>query len=61
MACLALQAKVKEQVQQINKIGVIAVKIGIDREVRKNRKVRDFVSIQSVICIRTFAVLFSVY
>lgn len=61
VACLALQAKVKDQVEQLHKIGVIAMKIGIDREVRKNRKVQDFVSIQSVIYILTFAVLFSVH
>ena len=55
---LSSQAKVRDQVERLNKIGVITMKIGINREVRKNWKVRDFVSIRSVIYICSFAVLF---
>ena len=43
VACLALKAIMKEQVEQSNKIGVAAMAIGIDEEAGKNRKVRDCV------------------
>ena len=39
VACLALKAIMKEQVEQLNKIGDAAMAIGIDKEVGKNRKV----------------------
>ena len=39
VACLALKAIMKEQVEQLNKTRVTAMAIGIDEEVGKNRKV----------------------
>ena len=63
VACLALQAKVKEQVEQLNKIGVIAMKIGIDREVRKNGKCKILCQYglwyYSYICCSVFSILTS--
>ena len=38
VACLALKAIMKDQVEQLSKIGVAATAMGIDW---KNRKVRD--------------------
>ena len=39
VACLALEALMKYQVKQLNKIGVPATAIGIDKEAEKNQKV----------------------
>ena len=41
--CLALEATMKYQVQQLNKIGVAAMTTGSDEEAEKNGKVRDCV------------------
>ena len=41
VVCLALEAIMKYQVKQLNKIGVPATAMGIDEEAEKKRKVRD--------------------
>ena len=43
MACLALKAIMKDQVEQLNTIRVAATAIGLDLEAEKNRKKRDCV------------------
>jgi len=43
LVCLALVATMKDQVEQLNKIGVAAMVVGIEEEAVKNRKVRDCV------------------
>ena len=43
VACLALKATMKDQVEQLNRIGVTATAMGIDEEAEKNWKVRDCV------------------
>ena len=43
VACLALEAIMKYQVEQLNEIRVPAMAIGIDEEAKTNRKVRDCV------------------
>ena len=43
VACLALEAIIKYQVEHLNKVKVPATAIGIDEEVEKKRKVRDCV------------------
>ena len=42
VACLALNAIMKDQVKQLNKIGVAATAMSIDEEAEKNRKESDF-------------------
>ena len=41
--CLALEAIMKDQVEQMNTIGVAETAMRIDYEAEKNRKVRDSV------------------
>ena len=41
VVCLVLQAIIKDQVEQLNKLGVARTAIGIDEKAVKNRKVRD--------------------
>ena len=41
VACLALETIMKDQFEQLNKIGVAATAMGIDEEAGKYRKVRD--------------------
>ena len=36
VACLALEAIIKEQIEQLNKIGVAATAMGIDQEAEKS-------------------------
>lgn len=43
VVCLVLKAIVKNQVEQLNKIGVVAMAIGIDKEAVKNWKVQGCV------------------
>ena len=43
VVCLALVAIMKDQVEQLNKIGVAALAIGIEEETVESRKVRDCV------------------
>ena len=43
VACLALEAIMKDQVGQLNTIGVTATAVGIGQEAEKNWKVRDCV------------------
>ena len=43
VACLALEAIIKDQVEQLNTIGVAATAMGIHYEAEENRKVRDCV------------------
>ena len=43
VVCLALEAIMKYQVEQLNKIGVPAMAIGINKEAKKNQKVQDCV------------------
>ena len=43
VVCLVLQAIIKDQVEQLNKLGVARTAIGIDEKAVKNRKVRDCV------------------
>ena len=43
VACLVLEAIMKYQGEQLNKIGVPATAMGIDEEAEKKRKVRDCV------------------
>ena len=40
VACLALEAIMKDQIEQLNKIGTAVTGIGSDEEAGKNRKVR---------------------
>ena len=46
--CLALEAIMKDQVEQLNKIGDAASAIGIDIEAVKKRKLRDCMFVTSV-------------
>ena len=41
--CLALKVIMRDQVEQLNKIGVAAATIGIDEDAGKNWKVQDCV------------------
>ena len=43
VACLALEAIMKDQAEQVNKITVAATVIGIDEKAGKNQKVQDCV------------------
>ena len=43
VACLALEAIMKDQAEQVNKITVAATAIGIDEKAGKNQKVQDCV------------------
>ena len=46
--CLALEAIMKDQVEQLNKIGDAASAIGIDIEAVQKRKLRDCMFVTSV-------------
>ena len=43
VACLALEAIMKDHAEQVNKITVAATAIGIDEKAGKNQKVQDCV------------------
>ena len=63
VACLALEAIMKDQVEQMNTIRVAATAMGIDSKAEKNCKMRDCVqrSAHTARDIHTFPFLFLVY
>ena len=46
MACLALETIMKDQIEQLNTIGVAATAMGINYEAEKNRKVQDCIYVK---------------
>ena len=60
VVCLAFEAIMKYQVEQLNKIRVAATAIGIDEEAVKNWKVRDCMQLQLMTSVHLL-ILFSIY
>ena len=60
VVCLAFEAIMKYQVEQLNKIRVAATAIGIDEEVVKNWKVQDCMQLQLMTSVHLL-ILFSIY